>query len=156
MVENEIPNPLASDILADAKAIMGMLKEMGLTPKSSTNTDAGENDLASLSKAMQIEESKAQDLKHVTDLKRERYRERGAIESREQLLAMLDEKQQFDGKLKRVLNGDAPPEGEKIEAVPSDEPKNSEPEKVLVKPSGTGVEVPDDVKAILERMQKKP
>jgi hypothetical protein len=126
LVENEVPNPLNSAILSDSKQIMSMLKEMGMTPKSLINEDSGENDPASLSKAMEMEERRRLEQEHLTEVKKERYKQRPEISSKEQLLALIEEKKDFNQALQQVLQGEDvvevdPPTSAPMSSIPRDE-----------------------------------
>lgn len=183
MVENEVPNPLAGTILQDNKQIMAMLKEMGMTPKSLTGDDTGESDPASLSKALQLEESKKKDERHLTAVKQERYKQRPQITSKEQLIDLIKEKMQFDSAVRRLDNPDEEEFDIPIEpdnTAPADkknaqdEKNNSlmedipQPDKILNKGTdnseqamhskprqqrGEDLEVSDDVLKILKRIE---
>jgi hypothetical protein len=177
MVENEVPNPLAGAILQDNKQIMAMLKEMGMTPKSLTSEDTGESDPASLSKALQLEEAKKQDEKHLTAIKQDRYKNRPQITSKEQLISLIQEKMQFDTAIKRISSD----EDDVQEPVEAPQNKNAaqqdsdnklmrdipKPDKILNKDDNVSghdsdkkrhdsgdVDIPDDVLAILHRIEQ--
>lgn len=106
LVENEIPNPLNASILADSKQLTSLLKEMGLTPKSLVTKNDGDTDPASLSKAMEVAKRKQLDNKHLEDIKKDRYKNRPEINSKEQLLALIEEKKGFNRALEEILEGD--------------------------------------------------
>ena len=179
MVENEVPNPLSGAILQDNKQIMAMLKEMGMTPKSLTSEDTGESDPASLSKALQLEESKKKDQRHLTEIKQDRYKNRPQITSKDQLLSMIQEKIKFDAALKQIQSGEEPEEAlNRPQRQDLSETQNTnnnlmediqkhdkilnvdtnvateEPAKISVGTRGESVEIPEDVLAILKRIEK--
>jgi len=141
LVENEIPNPLNGAILADSKQIMSMLKEMGMTPKSLAKDESGQNDPASLSKAMEMEERRRDDMEHLTEIKKERFKKRPEITSKEQLLALIEEKKDFTRAADMVLNGEMVSVDEKMAAPMTKLPEQEKP--VMPEPAA-GV---DDVMA---------
>jgi hypothetical protein len=105
---------------------MSMLKEIGMTPKSLINEDSGENDPASLSKAMEMEERRRLEQEHLTEVKKERYKQRPEISSKEQLLALIEEKKDFNQALQQVLQGEDvvevdPPTSAPMSSIPRDE-----------------------------------
>lgn len=106
LVENEIPNPLGPSILNDTKQIISMLKEMGLTPKSTKDQDTGESDPASLARAIHKEQLKKQEDKLLTEVKQRRYQLRGQITSADQLLNLIEEKKQFNKATHQVFFGE--------------------------------------------------
>lgn len=163
VIENEVPNPLASDILSDSKQIMAMLKELGMTPKSMTTQDTGESDPASLSRALQEAERVQQDRKVVRALKQQRYQNRPEVTSKEQLLAMIKEKMEFDKALAAIEKGEV------VDNLNPDlEQDSSKPDKILndgetqdienttsqPKKHSPELEVPEDVLAIIGRINK--
>jgi len=174
VIENEVPNPLSAAILNDNKQIMSMLKELGMTPKSLTTQNTGESDPASLSRALQDAEQIHKQRKAVRNLKQDRHKQRPEITSKEQLLALIQEKMNFDKNLSRVITG-AESDDEDYDENEDDsiviekntsETKDNEPDKILIdneykdaqKPRSnnakghSGVEVPEDVLAILGRI----
>jgi len=163
VIENEVPNPLASDILSDSKQIMAMLKELGITPKSMTTQDTGESDPASLSRALHEAEQVQRDKKVVRALKQQRYQNRPEVTSKEQLLELIKEKMEFDKALAAVENGDLPENLNNEPEEESDEPgkilNNSETQNVENKKSRSDkgaveLDVPEDVLAIIGRINK--
>lgn len=163
IIENEVPNPLASDILSDSKQIMAMLKELAMTPKSMTTQDTGESDPASLTKALQEAEKVQQDKKVVRALKQQRYNERPEITSKDQLLAIIEEKMNFDKALSAIENGDLPDntnnapekETEEQDKILNDgETQSTEDKQVHNEKHAPEPDVPEDVLAIIGRINK--
>ena len=167
IIENEVPNPLASDILSDNKQIMAMLKELGMTPKSMSTQDTGESDPASLSKALHEAEKVQQDKQVVKALKQQRYENRPEVTSKEQLLTLIQEKMEFDKALRAVEEGvptDSIPDN--LNNAPDKETEeqdkiliNSEPQDIEDKQSDGNknkaeLDVPEDVLAIIGRINK--
>lgn len=171
IIENEVPNPLASDILSDNKQIMAMLKELGMTPKSMTTQNSGESDPASLSRALQDAEQVHLDHKAMRALKQDRHQKRPEITSKEQLLELIQEKMKFDKALNKVVSGNIEEDVEEDDAIDISQKKpietkdleqdkilnNDEPQDTTKSQTKSGrttaeVEIPSDVLAILGRI----
>lgn len=183
LVENEVPNPLSASIVSDTKQIIAMLKEMGLTPKSTKEQDTGESDPASLARAMHREQMKKQEDKMLTEAKQKRYKMRGQITSAEQLLALIEEKKQFAKISDEILSGEEQNEDEThspqngtlpdVDKEQKDEQSNPAQEeninneqqikealasKILnnapSRREGAAVEVPEEIQKVLDRLNK--
>lgn len=180
LVENEVPNPLNAAILSDSKQVMSMLKEMGVTPKSLPKDESGQNDPASLSKAMEMEERRRDEMEHLTEIKKERFKKRPEITSKEQLLALIEEKKEFTRAADIVLSGEDVVVDEKMSAPMSKLDEKPEPSSSNAgQPTGASdvmaemtkkmadnkvldgkrgrydIEIPSDLQAIIDNMNNK-
>ena len=182
IIYNEVVNPLNKSILSDTKQIVGMLKELNLTPKSMPKSNAGGSDAASLSKAIDKAKEDTEVQRLEVDIKHERYISRPKITSKEQLLGMIEEKKIFQKAMEGTMSdvkrgvyvdskdmGMAPISSENVsdedDVVIEIQPQKKEedvgdrrePVEVTIPQENpnTDVSIPLDVQAILNRVQKQ-